>query len=402
MHPLPRRTFLAGASTALAIPRIARAASPVKIGVLSDASSAYADLSGTGSLHAAQMAIEDFGGKLLGSPIETVFADHQNKVDVGTGIARQWYDQEGVDLIVDVLNSAIALGLQKIAAEKGRVFMFGATASDLNGKSCSPNGFQWGMDSYVLTHGLANGVVADGGDSWYFISSDYLAGQAAEQEFRKALAERNVPVLGASKFPLNNADFSPFLLAAQASRAKVIAATTGGSDTINLVKQAMEFHIAQGGQKLVLTSYFPTDTHALGLQAAQGIRYTSSFFWDLDDDTRAFTKRYIERAGKIPTWNQADVYSATTHYLRAVAQAGSKDTASVLPAIRQTPVNDLTTRNGAIRDDGQVARDIYFLEVKAPSASSGPWDYESLVATIPPGQAYRPLAQSECPLARHI
>ena len=373
---------------------------PVKIGVLTDASSGYAALSGTGSFEAARMAAEDIGGSLLGKPVEIVFADHQNKADVGAAIAREWFDQQGVDAIADLINSSVALGVQAIAREKNKVALFSAaTSSDLSGKACSPNGFQWGLDAYSLAHGLAEALIAAGGDTWFFITSDYAAGQAVEREMRGVLERQNVRILGGVKFPLNTADFSSFLLQAQNSHAKILAATSGGADTINLVKQATEFGIPQGGQKLALVSYFITDTQALGLQAAQGIRYTTAFHYGASDASQRWAQRFLARTGKMPTWNQAMTYSAVAHYLKAVRLAGTKETGAVIAAMRKTPVDDPMTTNGLLRPDGRLMRDIYLVEVKAPAESSGPWDYEKLVGVIPANKAFRPLAESECPLA---
>jgi len=380
---------------------IAQPNGPVKVGVLTDASSGYAALSGTGSLEAAKMAAADADGSLLGKPIEIVFADHQNKADVGGAIAREWFDQQGVDVIADLINSSVALTVQSIAREKNKIALFSAaTSSDLTGKACSPNGFQWGLDAYSLAHGLTEALIAGGGNTWFFITSDYAAGQAVEREMRTVLDQHHVQVLGGVRFPLNNPDFSSFLLQAQTSHAKIIAATSGGADTVNLLKQAMEFNIPQADQKLALTSYFITDTQALGLQVAHGIQYTTAFYYGASETSRAWAARFLEHTGKMPTWNQAMTYSAVLHYLQAVKAAGTKETAAVIAEMRKMPVNDPMTTNAMLRPDGRLMRDVYLVEVKAPGESTGAWDYEKLSAVIPADQAFRPLSESECPLVK--
>jgi branched-chain amino acid transport system substrate-binding protein len=379
----------------------AQPSGPVKVGVLTDASSGYAALSGTGSLEAAKMAADDAGGSLLSKPIVIVFADHQNKADVGGAIAREWFDEQGVDAIADLINSSVALGVQSIAREKNKIALFSAaTSSDLTGEACSPNGLQWGLDAYSLAHGLAEALIAGGGDTWFFVTSDYAAGQAVEREMRTVLDEHHVQALGGVRFPLNNPDFSSFLLQAQSSHAKIIAATSGGADTINLLKQAIEFSIPRNDQKLALASYFITDTQALGLQVAHGIQYTTAFYYGASEASRVWATSYFDKTGKMPTWNQAMTYSAVLHYLKAVKAAGTKETGAVIAEMRKMSVNDPMTANGVVRPDGRLMRDVYLVEVKTPAESSGPWDYEKLSAIIPADKAFRPLSESACPLIK--
>jgi len=404
---LSRRTFAALAGTALFAPLSGRRAraegTPIRIGVLTDMSSAYSDISGRGSVAAAQLAIEDFGGQALGMPVELISADHQNKPDVGAAIAREWYDRGGVDLITDLTGSAIAMAVQVLAQERNKVAITtGSVSTDISGKSCSPNGFQWAEDSYSLTRALGVDAIASGASSWYLLSPDAASGKAYEKEIGLFLSEQNVPLLGTSRFPVGSSDFSAQLLAARASGAKAVVSPSGGMDTINLVKQASEFGIIQGGQKLVLFGFFPTDAHALGVQVAQGIRYTTTFYWDLNDQTRSFQSRFISVVKRTPTWIQAGTYSAVTHYLRAVQQAGARDGTLVLQAMRALPVQDATTPHGTVRPDGRVMRDVYAVVVKSPGECRGEWDFEGLVRVIPAEQSFRPLAQSECPLVRKI
>ena len=373
---------------------------PVKIGVLTDASSAYSDISGRGSIEAAKLAIEDFGRPLLGHPIEFVSADHQNKSDVALSIARRWFDSEGVDAIADITGSAIALGVQFLATEKNKVALIsGAASTEITGKSCTPNGSMWGADSYALVRSM-KGVIASGGDSWYLLAQDAAVGKSYEKSLSAFLESQHVPLLGISRFAINGADFSSQLLMAQASGAKVIAISSGGNDTLNIVKGWREYELGQKGQGLTVLSLFPTEIPALGLEAMQGIRYTTTFYWDLNDETRSLQKRFYERVGHVPTWIQLGVYSSVMHYLRSVEAAGTKETGAVLAEMHKLPIHDASTPDATLRIDGRVMRPLYTVEVKAPSESHTPWDFERLVTTIPAEDSFIPLSQSECPLVK--
>jgi branched-chain amino acid transport system substrate-binding protein len=373
----------------------------VKIGVLTDMSSLYSDATGEGSVIAAQMAAADFGGKVKGKPIEVIFADHQNKPDVGSNIARAWYDTEKVDTIVDVPTSSIALAVQKITQEKDKVFlMSGPGSSDLTGPACSPNGIHWTYDTYALSHVAGKAMVERGENSWFFITADYAFGHALERDASAVVTASGGKVLGAVRAPLNTADFSSFLLQAQASKAKVIGLANAGGDTQNAIKQAAEFGLQQSGQKLLALLFQITDTHSIGLAAAQGMILTEGFYWDLNDETRAFSKRYLAKAGHMPTMIQAGVYSAVTNYLKAIDATGTDAAKAVIAKMKATPINDFFARNGRIREDGRMVHDMYLVQVKTPAESKGEWDVYKILATIPGDQAYRPLAEGGCPLVK--
>jgi len=378
--------------------------SSVKIGVLNDQSSLYADIGGQGSVRAAKMAVEDFGGKVLGKPIEVIFADHQNKPDVGAGIARRWIDEEGVDTIVDVPTSSVALAVQGVTKEKNRVFlMSGPASSDLTGKACSPVGIQWTYDTYALAHGTGGALVKQGGDTWFFLTSDYAFGHALERDTAEAVKAAGGKVLGAVRHPLNNSDFSSFLLQAQASKAKVIGLANAGGDTINSIKQASEFGIVAGGQKLAGLLVFLTDVHSLGLKTAQGLVITTAYYWDMNAETRTFAKRFMafpESKGIPPTFPQAGVYTEVMHYLKAIQAAGTDEATAVVKKMREIPINDFMVKNGSIRIDGRVMRDMYLAQVKSPAESKYPFDYYKILATIPRDEAFRPLKDGGCPLVK--
>jgi len=375
----------------------------VKIGVLNDMSSLYADIGGKGSVLAAQMAVEDFGGKVLDKPIEVISGDHQNKPDIGAGIARQWIDTEHVDTIVDVPTSSVALAIQEVTREKKRVFlMSGPASSDLTGKACSPYGFQWTYDTYALAHGTGGAMVKQGGDSWFFITADYAFGHALERDTTEAVKAEGGKVLGSVNVPLNTQDFSSFLLQAQASKAKVIGLANAGGDTINSIKQAAEFGIVAGGQKLAGLLVFLTDVHSLGLKTAQGLTITSAWYWDKDDASRAFAKRFMAKNpnGMPPTYTQAGVYTEVFFYLNAIKAAGTDDADKVSAQMRTMKINDFMTKNGWIREDGRIMRDMYLEEVKSPQESKYPFDYFKILATIPADKAFRPLKDGGCPLVK--
>jgi branched-chain amino acid transport system substrate-binding protein len=370
----------------------------VKIGVLSDMSSLYADIGGPGSAAAAQLAVKDFGGKVGGKAIEIVQADHQNKPDVGSSIVRQWIDNEGVDVIVDVPTSSVALAVQQVTKDKGKVFLIsGAASSDLTGKSCSPTGVHWTYDTYALAKGTGSALVKQGGDSWFFLTADYAFGHALERDTADVVKNAGGKVLGQVRHPLNTSDFSSFLLQAQASKAKIIGLANAGGDTINSIKQAAEFGIVAGGQRLAGLLVFITDVHSLGLKTANGLVMTEAFYWDQNDETRAFSKKFEAVMNKKPSMVQAGVYGAVTHYLKAIDAAKTDDGKKVVDQMKATPVNDFMSKNVKVREDGRVMRDMYLFQVKKPEESKGAWDYYKQLAVIPAEEAYRPLKDGNCP-----
>jgi branched-chain amino acid transport system substrate-binding protein len=374
----------------------------VKLGVLNDMSSLLAGVSGKGSVLAAHMAAEDFGGSVRGAPIEILSADHQNKADVGAGIARAWIDVDHIDAIVDVPTSSVALAVQEVTREKQRVFlMSGAATSDLTGKACSPYGFQWTFDTYAVAHGTGTAVVRQGGDTWFMLVSDNAAGHALERDAAQAVTAAGGKVLGSVRHPFNAQDFSSYLMQARASGAKVIALANGGGDTIHAIKQAAEFGIAAGGQRLAGLLVFPSDVHALGLEAAQGLTVTSAWDWDQDEASRAFARRFTARNDGVPPNSiQAGVYGAITHYLRAIATAGTDDAGRVGQQMRKMPINDFMTKDGWIREDGRIMREMYLQQVKSPAESRYAFDYFKTLAKIPAETAFRPLEEGGCPHAK--
>jgi branched-chain amino acid transport system substrate-binding protein len=379
---------------------VAQSGGPVKIGVLNDMSGLYADIGGKGSVEAAKMAAED-AGAVLGQPVQVVSGDHQNKPDVGSNIARQWYDQDGVDVITDVPTSSVALAVNEVSREKKKLALWsGPASSDLTGPKCNPYAASWVYDTYSLAHVTGGAVVKSGGDTWFFITADYAFGHALERDTAAVVTEAGGKVLGAVKAPLNTADFSSFLLQAQASKAKIIGLANAGGDTINSIKQGAEFGIAEGGQKFAGLLIFNTDIHSLGLKTAQGLQLTAPFYNDLNDEMRAWSARFEKRVGRPPSFTQAGVYSAMHHYLEAVKALNSKDPDKVMEKMRATPINDFMTKNGKLRIDGRVIRDMYLFEVKKPSESKGEWDLFKLLQTVPGDQAYRPLDKGDCPLVK--
>ena len=371
----------------------------VKLGVLTDMSSLYADATGKGSLAAVEMAVADYGGKVAGVPIQVVSADHQNKPDVGVNIARNWYDNDKVDAILDVPTSSVALPISALTREKNKINLnSGGGSSDITGVACSPNTVHWTYDTYALSNVAGKAMVKRGEDSWFFITADYAFGMALERDAANVVKESGGKVLGDVRHPLNSSDFSSFLLQAQASKAKVVALANAGGDTTNALKQAAEFGIMQGGQKMIALLLEITDVHSLGIKATQGLIVTDAFYWDTNDETRAFSQRFIKQVGHMPTMVQAGVYSATLHYLKAVKALGNKEPLKVMEKMRETPINDFMTHNGQLRIDGRVLRDMYLLQVKKPEESKGPWDYLSIVQTVPGDKAYRPLDKGGCPL----
>jgi branched-chain amino acid transport system substrate-binding protein len=394
-----KSVLLAGVFAA-ALGGVAEAQVSVKIGVLNDRSGLYSDLSGEGSVNAARMAVEDFKAAEKGIKVDIVSADHQNKPDVGSNIARQWYDQDGVDVIVDVPTSSVALAVNQITREKNKVFLnSGAASSDLTGTQCSPNTVHWTYDTVALANGTGGAMVKQGGNTWFFITADYAFGHALERDTSAVVTKSGGKVLGSVRHPFPGTDFSSFLLQAQSSKAKVIGLANAGGDTINSIKQAGEFGITQGGQALAGLLVFISDVHALGLKTAQGLVLTESFYWDLNDATRAWSKRFAEKnGGKMPSMVQAGVYGGILHYLKAVEALKAKDSQKVMAKMKETPTDDPLFGKGQIRADGRKIHDMYLFEVKKPQESKGAWDYYKLLATLPGDQAFRPLNEGNCPL----
>jgi len=387
---------------ALDAPALAQpATTPLKIGVLSDFSSVYSDIGGMGNVEATKMAIEDFGGSIFGKPIELVTADVLNKADVAAAIARKWYENEGVDMIIDLPTSATALAVMELSRQYEKIMIVtDAASSDITGKSCSPFTAHWTYDTYSNAHTVGSAIVKNGGDSWFFITADYVFGHSIERDTSEVVKAAGGQVLGSVKHPLNTADFSSFLLQAQASKAKIIGLANGGGDTINAIKQAGEFGIVAGGQNLAAIVMFISDVHSLGLKQAQGLIITEAYYWDLNDTTRAFGRRFFDRVKRMPTMNQAATYSATLHYLKAAQAAGTKDTRPVLAKMRETPVKDAFTDHGVLREDGRMVHSMFLFQVKTPAESKGPWDYYKLLAEVPGDQAFRPLKDGGCPLVK--
>jgi branched-chain amino acid transport system substrate-binding protein len=399
---LALKHLLLAAALASCATSSAQAETAVKFGVLNDRSGVYADLSGEGSVIAARMAIEDFKAAEKGIKAEVVSADHQNKPDIGSALARQWYDQDGVDVILDVPTSSVALAVSQITREKNKVFInSGAGSTDLTGKQCSPNTIHWTYDTYALAKGTGAAMVQRGGTTWFFITADYAFGHSLESNTAAVVKAAGGQVLGGVKTPFPASDFSSFLLQAQSSGAKVIGLANAGGDTINAIKQASEFGITQGGQSLAGLLIFLSDVHALGLQAAQGLVLTEAFYWDLNDGTREWSKRFAEKSGgKMPTMVHAGVYASVLHYLKAVEALQGKDAAQVVAKMKEMPTDDALFGKGQVRVDGRVTHDMYLFEVKKPDESKGPWDYYKLLATIPAAEAFRPLSEGGCELVK--
>jgi len=374
----------------------------VKIGVLNDMSGLYADLGGMGSVHAAQMAVDDFGAAKKGIKVEIISADHQNKPDVGSSIARQWFDTDKVDVIVDVPTSSVALAVNNVAKEKKKAMLnSGAASSDLTGKDCSPNTVHWTYDTWMLANGTGSAIVKTGGDSWYFLTADYAFGHALERDTEAVVKAGGGKVVGKVRHPLNTQDFSSFLLQAQASKAKIVGLANAGGDTINSIKQAAEFGIVKSGQNLAGLLVFLSDIHGLGLPIAQGLILTETFYWDLNDSTRAWTKRFVEKnGGKYPTMVHAGVYGAVLHYLKAVEAGKTDDGTKTIAKMKELPTDDPLFGKGTIRADGRKIHPAYLFEVKKPAESKGPYDYYKLRTTIPAEQAFRPLNEGNCPLVK--
>jgi branched-chain amino acid transport system substrate-binding protein len=374
----------------------------VRLGVLTDMSGVYSDISGPGAVEAAKMAVEDFGGTVLGVPVEVVIADHQNKADVGVAKAREWFDTGGVDAIFEMMASSVAIAVFEMTKEKQKIAIAsGAASSALTGKNCSPYGIHWTYDTYALAAGAGRAIAGKpDGDTWFFVTVDYSFGHSLEADATKFVKQAGGKVIGSVRHPFPTSDFSSFLLQAQASKAKVIALANGGTDMINSVRQANEFGIIQGGQKVAALLPHLTDIHSLGLPVAQGIILTEGFYWDRTDATRAWSKRFFERRKTMPTMVQAGVYSSVLNYLNAVKAAGTDESKAVMQKLRELPIHDMFAENGKVRPDGRMIHDMYVMQVKTPQESKYPWDYYKILKTIPGDEAFRPLEESECPFVK--
>jgi branched-chain amino acid transport system substrate-binding protein len=391
------------AGIALAGPAAAQISDDVvKVGVLNDRSGLYADLGGEGSVIAARMAVEDFGGTVLSKPIVITSADHQNKPDVGSTIARRWIDLEQVDAIADVPSSATALGVLSVTRQTNRMLLLsGPALSEFTGKQCAPTTIHWTYDSYSMANGTVRALIKEGGQSWFFLTGDNAGSHSQERDAMTFVEKAGGKVLGAIRHPLNTLDFSSYLLQAQGSGAKIIGLANAGGDTVNSIKQAAEFGITQSGQRLAGLLMFISDVHAIGLKDAQGLVVTEAFYWDLNEKTRAWSRRFMEQhGGRAPTAAQAGVYGAVLHYLKAIDKAGTDDSLAVSKAMKELPVNDMFSDNFKIREDGRVVRDMYLLEVKSPEESKEPWDYYKVLARTPGDEAYRPMSEGGCPLVK--
>lgn len=380
--------------------QVVAAEPPLRIGVLEDMSGPYADVSGPGSVLAAKLAAEDFG-PVLGRKVEIVSADHQNKADIGVSIAKRWLDLDGVEMITGLGNSAVALAVRNTYSSKGKIDIATAPgSSDLTGKACTPTSFHWVYDSYALAKTIGAETVRSGGNPYFMVVADYAFGTAMSRDATRFASEVGGKSLGEVRVPLNTPDLSSFILQAQTSRAKAIMLAIAGSDLNNFIKQAAEFRLFESGQKLASFISYVNDVHGLGLKVTQGLLLAEAFYWDLNDDTRAFSKRFHGQLGKMPNSMQAGVYSAVKHYLTAVQAARTTASAEVVAKMREIPINDFMTKNGRAREDGRVLRDFYLFEAKAPSESKGEWDLLKLLRTLPGDEAFRPLSESECPLIK--
>lgn len=390
---------VAGIMTLAPLETQAQAPQPLKIGLLGGLSGVYADIA-QGQVEAMQLAVEEVGGKVLGRPIEVVSADHQNKPDVAAAVARKWYD-EGVKMISGLDTSSVGLAVRKVAQEKGQIDLnVGSATADLSGPACSATGAHWSYDTYALAHVTGSAVVKDGGDTWFFVTADYAFGKSMEDEATKVVTAAGGKVIGGVKHPINTQDFSSYMLQAQASKAKIVGIANAGGDTINAIKQGGEFGLIKGGQRLAALLIFESDVQSLGLPIAQGLVTTTAFYWDQNDETRAWTKRFRAKKDKVPNHTMAGVYSATLHYLKAVQAAGTDEPLAVMAKMKEMPVNDMMTKNAKLREDGRLMRDMYLAQVKSPAESKGKDDIYKILATVPADQAFRPLKEGKCPLIK--
>ena len=373
----------------------------VRLGLILDMSGVYADVTGKGSATAAQMAIDDFGGTVLGKKIDLLVVDHQNKADIAAAKARQWYDTEQVDAIMDVAGSAPALAVLEVAREKKKIVVYSGPGTErITNDLCSPYSVHYTYDTWSLANTTARATVEQGGKSWYFLTADYAFGHTLQASATEVVKANGGTVLGASRHPLGSSDFASYLLQAQASRAQIVGLANAGGDTVNAIKAASEFGLTKGGQKMAGLLLYINDIHAIGLQAAAGLTLTEAFYWDMNDQTRAGSQRYYDKLRKMPNMSQAGTYSSVMHYLKAVQAAGTDETAAVMKQMKSMPINDFFAANGRIREDGRMVHDMYLFEVKQPSESKRPWDYYKLVATLPGDQAFMPLSKSSCPLVK--
>ncbi|MES5486530.1 ABC transporter substrate-binding protein [Bradyrhizobium sp. INPA03-11B] len=401
------RQFLIAASAAVIFPCAANAQTAaisddvVKIGVLTDMSGQFSHESGEGAVTAVKMAVEDFGGKVLGKPIEVLVADHQNKPDIASGLARKWLDVDHVDMVANLINSSIALTVSQLAKEKNRIAIInGSGSSRLTNDACTPNSVHYAYDTYALARGTGSALAKDGKRSWYFLTADYAFGHALEADTSAVVKAMGGQVVGSVRYPVETSDQSSFLLQAQSSKAQVVALAGSGNVLVNSIKSAQEFGIPQGGQTLAGLLVWITDIKSLGLSSAQGLVLTNAFYWDRDDETRAWSKRFYDRMKRMPHMGDAGDYSSTMHYLKAIQAAGTDDAQAVMSKMREMPINDFFAKNGRIREDGRMVHDMYVYEVKKPSESKGDWDFYKLREVIPGEQAFRPLKDSVCPLVR--
>ena len=395
-----KSALLAAVATSALLLAAPATAQGVKIGILNDQSGVYADYGGKYSVEAARMAIEDFGGEVLGQKIEMVTADHQNKPDLATSIARRWYDADNVDMITELTTSSVALAVQDLSKEKKKIdIVVGAATSSITGSACSPYGFHWAFDTHALAVGTGGALTKAGGDTWFFLTADYAFGYALEKDTSEIVTHNGGKVLGSVRVPLNSSDFSSFLLQAQSSKAKIVGLANAGQDTTNSIKQAAEFGIVSGGQKLAGLLMTLAEVNGLGLQAAQGLVLTEGFYWDHDDTTRAFSERFFKRTGRMPSMIHAGTYSATLSYLKAVKAAGTKDSDAVASKLKELPVDDAFAK-GKVLENGRMVHDMYLFEVKKPSESKKPWDYYKQLAVVPGDQAFFTAKESGCPLTK--
>ena len=394
-----KSALLAAVATSVLLLAAPACAQGVKIGILNDQSGVYADFGGTWSFEAAKMAVEDFGGTVQGAPIEVITADHQNKPDIASNIARQWYDTEQVDSIMELTTSSVALAVRGISTEKKKIdLVTGAASADLTGKACSPYGFHWAYDTHALAVGTGGALVKQGGDTWFFLTADYAFGYSLEEQTSNFVKSQGGQVLGAVRHPLGTTDYSSFLLQAQSSGAKVVGLANAGLDTANAIKQAAEFGIVAGGQRMAALLFTLAEVHGLGLEAAQGLTLTESFYWDRDDESRKFSQRFFDKTGRMPNMIQAGTYSGVLQYLKAIDKAGTDETEAVAKLMHEMPVEDVFARNGKVGANGRLISDLYLMEVKKPSESTKPWDYYKVLATVPGEEAYIKPAESGCPL----
>ena len=394
-------TLVSALALGVALPAAAQQVSDgkVRIGILNDQSGPFADIGGKNSYVAAQMAVEDFGGTVIGAPVEVITADHQNKADIASNIARQWYDTQQVDAIMELTNSSVGLAVQALSREQKKITInTGAGSTELTGKQCSPYGFHWAYDTHALAAGTGKALVEEGGDSWFFLTADYAFGYSLEENTANFVRQAGGTVLGAVRHPIGTTDFSSFLLQAQAAGSKIIGLASAGLDTQNAIKQAAEFGITASGQQLAALLFTLSEVHGLGLDAAQGLYLVESFYWNMDDDTRAFGKRFFDRTGSMPNMLHAGTYSAVLSYLKAIDAAGTDATEAVADKLRELPVHDVFAPNGHVGPNGRMFKDVYLMQVKKPGESEIPWDYYHIKATIPADVAYLDPEESGCPL----